>query len=168
MTHRLRALIVCAAALTAAALGAGCDLTADHAPASKMSTTPARTTASPPQQPVLRGEPARVAAAVAALGRTLRDGDVERFCRPRAIFTAAVVAEMDHGGVSCEASVEDTLAASGPPALTVIAVSVEPGLATAQVRVRGGATVPLTLLRDGRRWLVSFSNGNDPLAALNA
>jgi hypothetical protein len=117
---------------------------------------------------VLRGEAARVAQAVGGLATALRDGDVERVCRPGAVLTPAVIRDMQSDGMTCEASVEDLLTARGAPQLAVAAVSAEPGLATARVRVRGGATVPLTLLLDGRRWLVSFSSGSDPLSTLIA
>ena len=161
MTSRSRPLIALAAAVLVAASAAGCDLTGDAA----TTTAASRTTPSPPA-PRLRGEAARAAAAVDRLARALRDGDVDRLCRPDALFSAAVVEEMGSGGVTCEASVEDTLTAHGAPATTVARMSVEPGLATAQVRLGDGHTVPLTLVRDGRRWLVSFSDGNDPLSAL--
>jgi hypothetical protein len=155
---RPRPLIACAAALAAAAFGTACGVDKQPASTAKTSTAP------PPA--VLHGEAARAAKAVDKLGRALREGDVERLCRPGALFTAAVIHEMRSAGATCEAWVEDALAAWGPPPTAVVAVSVEPGLATARVRVRARRTIPLTLLRDGRRWLVSFSNGNDPLSAL--
>ena len=161
---RPRPLITCAAALVAALSVTGCSLTGDPVRASKTVTAPAPATPAPR----LHGEAARAAAAVATLDRALGDGDVERLCRPNAIFSAAVVAEMRSGGVSCEASIEDTLANRRVPAMQVVSVAVKPDLATAQVRVGGGHTVPLSLLREGRRWVVSFSDGDDPLGALTA
>jgi hypothetical protein len=56
-----------------------------------------------------------------------------------------------------------------PPTLTVVQPSsYEPDLVTLRVRVGRGATVPLDVLRERGQWLVSFSDGNDPLAALAA
>jgi hypothetical protein len=159
VTPRSRPLIACAAALAAAALGTGCGVATDET-----AKAPARPAPSAPAP--LRGEAARVANAVDALDGALRDGEVERLCRPGAIFTDAVVREMNGDGVTCEASVEDVLTEWGSPRMTVVGVSVKPGLATARVRVSGDGTVPLTLLPDRHRWLVSFSNGNDPLSAL--
>jgi hypothetical protein len=124
-------------------------------------TAPARS----PEGPPLQGEPARAAAAVGALALALRIGDVDQLCRPGAIFTAAVVAEMNGGGDSCEASDETSAAIAHPPALSVVGLRLEPDLATAQVSVEG-RVVPLDLVRQGRRWLVSFSGGDDPLGAL--
>jgi hypothetical protein len=108
---------------------------------------------------------ARAAGAVSALSRALRDGDVEALCLPGSIFTPAVVAEMNGGGQSCEASIEESAAIARPPALTVVALSLRPDLAVARVTGTHG-TVPVNLVRDGRRWLVSFSGGDDPLGAV--
>jgi len=147
-------------AVGVAVLLAGCGvLTQD--PAAGRPTPPA-----PP--PRLHGEAARVAGAVGGLAAALRSGDVERVCRPNAVLTAAVVGEMNSSGASCEATVESMLTDFGPPRLTVLGVALEPDLATARVRVRNGGVVPLTLLRAAGGWLVSFSDGNDPLSALNA
>ena len=125
------------------------------APARPASPAPAR----------LHGSAARAAGAIYALSRALRDGDVAALCRPSAIFTPPVVADMNTPGTSCEASDEVSSALSRPPALTVVALAFRPDLAVAQVSAPGG-TVPLDVVRYGRRWLVSFSDGNDPLAAL--
>jgi hypothetical protein len=120
-----------------------------------------------PAAPVrLHGEAARAADAVQVLGRALRAGDIESLCRPGAIFTATVVAEMNAGGESCEASDEVSRALNEPPALTVVGLSLETDLATAKVRIGTGPVVPLDIVRDGGRWLVSFSDGADPLGAL--
>jgi hypothetical protein len=130
---------------------------------------PAAGRAAPPAAPPrLQGQAARAAGAVGGLSAALRAGDVERVCRPNAVLTAAVVAEMNSSGASCEATVESMLTDFGPPRLTVLGVALEPDLATVRVRMRNGNVVPLTLLRFGAGWLVSFSDGNDPLSALNA
>ena len=149
-------------AVGAAVLLAGCGTFA--LPAASHSPRPAQ----PPRPPQLRGEAARAAEAVGGLEHALRVGDVERVCRPNAVLTAAVVGEMNSGGATCEATVESMLNDWGSPRLTVLAVALEPDLATARVRIRSAGVVPLTLLRVGGRWLVSFSDGNDPLSALNA
>jgi hypothetical protein len=149
-----------ATALAAATLLTACGAT------EKPASPPQRTTAAAQAPPAFHGEAARVADAVAALGQALRGGDVLRLCRRGAIFTPAVVEEMGTGGATCEASVEDLLASGQPPTTAVVAVELEPRLATAKVRVSPSTTVALTLLRDRHRWLISFSDGNDPLVAL--
>ena len=147
------------AALAATALIAGCGPVVVHA----VAPAPARPASPAPAR--LHGSAARAAGAIYALSRALRDGDVAALCRPSAIFTPPVVADMNTPGTSCEASDEVSSALSRPPALTVVALAFRPDLAVAQVSAPGG-TVPLDVVRYGRRWLVSFSDGNDPLAAL--
>jgi hypothetical protein len=120
----------------------------------------------PPVPATLHGEPARAAAAVDALARALRNGDVERLCRPGAVFSSAVVASMNEGGESCEASLERSPALRDTPTLTVTSLAFEPGLARARVRVGGGRSIPIDIVRSGHRWLVSFSDGADPLALI--
>ena len=159
MTLVCRPLAALAVAVSVGALGTGCGL--DVAPGTK--TAPARKARQPAP---LHGEAAKASRAVTRLTRALGDGDVERVCRPNAIFTAAVIREVNLGGVTCESAVEASLASWGPPRTDVVSVSVEPDLATARVRVRGGHVVPVTLLRDRGRWLLSFSDGDDPLGAL--
>lgn len=112
------------------------------------------------------GEPARAVRAVDVFARALRDGDVERLCRPGAIFTSSVVAAMNQGGESCEASLERSDALRHPPTLTVTRLAFEPGLARTHVRVGGATTIALDVVRSGRRWLVSFAGGADPVAAV--
>jgi len=113
-----------------------------------------------------RGVAARAERAVYALDRALRNGDVERLCRPGAVFTSAVVAVLNEGADGCEASLELSSAIRRPPALSVTSVTAEPDLATAQVRIGRGPTIPLDVVRNDRRWLVSFSDGVSPIAAL--
>jgi hypothetical protein len=115
---------------------------------------------------VLHGGAARAAQAVAVLDRALHQGDVERLCRPGAVFTPAVVATLKEVGSGCEASLELSSALRHPPALTVTRLHYEPGLATSQVRVGRGGTMPLDIVHYGRRWLVSFSGGASPIGAL--
>jgi hypothetical protein len=114
----------------------------------------------------LHGEAARAAQAVTGLADALRDGDVERLCKPGAVFTRPVVAAIEEDGLSCEESLELSPEVRRPPALTVTKLAFEPGLATAQVKVGRGASVPLDIVRSGRRWLVSFSGSDNPVAAL--
>lgn len=112
------------------------------------------------------GQPARAVRAVEVFARALRDGDVERLCRPGAVFTFAVVASMNAGGESCEASLERSDALRHPPTLIVTRLAFEPGLARAGVRVGAATSISLDVVRSGRRWLVSFAGGADPVAAV--
>jgi hypothetical protein len=156
----VRVVVLGAAGVAAAVASAGCGLAGTDEAAPRT-----RTAADPPV--VLHGEAARAARAVDRLARALRDGDVERLCRAGAVFTSAVVAEMDRVGGGCEASLELSSELRHPPALRVTRLAYEVDLATAEVRVGRHSTIPLDIVRDGRRWLVSFSDGLDPIGALN-
>jgi hypothetical protein len=127
---------------------------------------PATTSAASPPPQRFSGEAGRAAAAVSGLRRAIADGDVARLCRPGAIFTRGVIRERRQEVIDCEPWVENVLTGHRLPLPTVRSVSVEPDLAVAQVAV-GGRTIPLTLLREGSRWLVSFSAGVDPLEAFS-
>ncbi|MEA2233523.1 MAG: hypothetical protein QOD83_3339 [Solirubrobacteraceae bacterium] len=154
-------------AMAAAVLVAGCGSSSAGATKDAITTATHTTAATSPAPAIVVREQARAARAVDVLARALRDGDVERLCRPGAVFTSAVVAEMNGGPQGCEQDVELTSIVARPPTLTVVPPSsYEPDLATLRVRVGRGATVPLDVVRERRVWLVSFSDGNDPLTAL--
>ena len=80
-------------AVAAAVLVAGCGSSPTGATDATTATV-THTTAAPLRRLWTAGrEQARAARAVDVLARALRDGDVERLCRPGAVFTSAVVAE---------------------------------------------------------------------------
>ncbi|HEX2085299.1 MAG TPA: hypothetical protein VHF89_06415 [Solirubrobacteraceae bacterium] len=153
-------LLVATVALTA------CGSSADQASTTPTTPKPA-TTAAPASPQRFTGDAADVAAAVAGLSRAIDEGDVLALCRPGAIFTRGVIAERRQEEPDCESWVEQQLAAGRLAAPTLTAVSLKPDLAVARLGVRGG-TVPLTLLRAGGGWLISFSGNVDPLQALLA
>jgi hypothetical protein len=126
-------------------------------------TAPTDTAPAPPVAPSVR---TGATSAVAGLATALGDSDVEQLCQPGAIFTPAVVAAMNAGGQTCEAGLEVSSVLASPPTLAVTGLTAKPGLATAQVKIPDGSTIPIDLVPDGRRWLVSFSNGADPLSVL--
>jgi hypothetical protein len=153
-----RVVVAGVAALAAAVLAAGCGFVADTPPAKP---------AAPAPPAALHGEAARAAGAVDRLERSLLGGEVERLCRPGAVFTSAVIAQMSRPAGSCEASVELSEALVHPPALKVTKLTQTGALATARVRVGDGSTIPLDIVRSGRRWLVSFSDGVNPIGVLD-
>jgi hypothetical protein len=156
-------------ALAAAVLLAGCGSSPTAATSDTTTTATNTTTTASPAPAIVRREQARAAHAVDVLAGALRDGDVERLCRPGAVFTSAVVAEMNGARPGCEQDVELSSIVTQPPTLTVVRPSsYEPDLVTLRVRVGRGATVPLDVVRERGQWLVSFSDGNDPLGALAA
>jgi hypothetical protein len=151
---------VAAIALGAAAL-AGCGGGASNS-STAAATLPTETTPAP----ALHGRAAAAAGAVKTLEQALRDGDVVALCRPGAVFTRAVISDMYGDGTKCQAALEGSGALTKPPTLTVTRIAPKRDLARAEVRVSNGATVPLDLVRNGSRWLVSFSEGTNPIVAL--
>lgn len=158
--------ILCGVAVVAAVLVAGCS--SSRAGGTTATTTTATRSTAAAVPPVFHGEQARAAGAVDELARALRDGDVERLCRPGAVLTPAVVAGMNAAFESCEQDIEQSSIVTRPPALSVVKLSYQRDLAIVHVRVGRGATIPLDVVRAGRRWLVSFSDGSNPLTALAA
>lgn len=150
------------AALAAAVVAAGCGSAGAEKTTSATETSPVAS----PARLARPAEVARAERAVHVLARAVRGGDVHRLCRPGAVFTSAVVAGMKAGGQSCEASLELSNALLRPPALTVTRLVYRPGLAAAQVRVGRDRVIPLDLVHARRRWLVSFSDGDDPIVAI--
>jgi len=170
LARRSRVIAGCLLGLVVAGWVLGAIRGAHHyaAPAHATAARPraVRDAARPPVPAAMARAQAGATAAVARFDGALRNGDVEQLCRPNGIFTGAVVADLNLGGVSCEAAFEDSPVLARPPALTVTGATARPDLITARVRVGAGQTLPLDVVRDGGRWLVSFSNDVDPLTAL--
>lgn len=164
-TVQLRHLARMGVALSAGVLIAGCGGLAElSSTATTTSTTPRTVPA--PSPPVSPAE-ARAERAVTAFSDALRAGDVEQLCRPNAVLTAAVVGEMNTAGQSCEIYLEQTRVVADPPVLHVTGIAAfKPDLATIRVRIAAGETIALDVVRDSRRWRVSFSDGVDPIAAI--
>jgi hypothetical protein len=162
LIHGSRLLAV-TAAFAVAVLAAGCGTLAVTDPTAQDTTAAsAPALSSPPTGDELRAEHA-----VDALATALSNGDVATLCTPGGIFTSAVVAGMNGGLQSCEAALEVSGALANPPTLAVTGLSAtRAALLTAEVRVNGGSTIPLDIVLNGKRWLVSFSGGVDPLTAI--
>jgi hypothetical protein len=143
---------------------AGCG-TATIPVSSTTSTTPAPVAVASPAPAPLHGAQAQAAHAVDVFDQALQSGDIAQLCRPGGVFTAEVVAALNSGD-GCEASLEQSSVLDTPPTLIVTGLTYKGDLATAQVDGGDGTAIPLDLVRDGGRWLVSFSNGVDPITAL--
>jgi hypothetical protein len=162
-SSQLRALLalVVVGALFASALSAGQSSSAtDTAKAGGGTPTPVPT-ASP-----TTGPQRDVARALAAVAQAFNRGNVGRLCHPGGLVDPAVISRED-GSSGCESQYESLLA-SGSMRLTVRAVQMRPDLATATVATASGATVRVDLVRHRRSWLLSFSDGDDPLPALTS
>jgi hypothetical protein len=112
------------------------------------------------------GPQRNVTRALAAVARAFDNGNVSRLCRPGGLVDPAVITRQG-GSSGCESEYESLLA-DGDMRLTVHAVQMRPDLATATVTTAGRASVRVDLVRNGGSWLLSFSDGDDPLQALTS
>jgi hypothetical protein len=131
---------------------AGAAPAADRAPSA--TSTPAATTTRAARA-VLRS--------LTAVERAYAAGDVRRLCRPGALVDPAVIRAQKQ---ECEPELESLIAHVPRLRLTVRDLALRPDLATVDVTIDGGAGAPVDCVRRGGRWLLSFSDGNDPLPVL--
>jgi hypothetical protein len=117
-----------------------------------------RATATPSATPTAAERP--VLRSLAAVEQAYAAGDVRRLCRPGALLDPAVI------GDGCERRLESLIANVPRLRVTVQALALRRDLATAAVRTMSGDTTTVDFVRRGRRWLMSFSDGQDPIAAL--
>jgi hypothetical protein len=104
--------------------------------------------------------------ALAAVQRAFNAGDVRLLCRPGALVDPAVIRQQNRRSGGCESELESLMANEPPLRLTVRRLALRRDLATVAVTTTSGAGVPVDLVRQRRRWLLSFSDGVDPMPAL--
>jgi hypothetical protein len=108
--------------------------------------------------------------ATAALDRVQRAfdaGDVSRLCRPGAVVDPAVIREQDAQSGGCVAEAETLIGDEPQLQLQVRSVAAKGrDLATATVKTARGTAAHVDLIRTGGRWLLSFSEADDPLPVL--
>jgi hypothetical protein len=107
--------------------------------------------------------------ATAALDRVQRAfdaGDAALLCRPGALVDPAVIREQNSASGGCEAEAETLIGDEPQMQLEVRSVAAKRDLATATVKTARGTTAHVDLVRSGGRWLLSFSDGEDPLPVL--
>ena len=112
--------------------------------------------------------PHAAAGVVGALGRVqnaFNAGDVVLLCKSGALVDPAVVRSQNAQG-GCENELETLVANEAPMRLAVQRVTTDGDLAIAAVTTRLGTTATVDLVRDGHAWLLSFSDGDDPMPAL--
>jgi hypothetical protein len=123
--------------------------------------------ATPTPTPAPPAGPARdVVRSLARIQRAFNAGNVRLLCRPGAVVDAAVIRRQNAQSGGCESELENLMAHEPPLRLTMRQVALRRDLATATVAITSGAGVPVDLVRQGRRWLLSFSEGSDPMPAL--
>jgi hypothetical protein len=127
------------------------------------STTGAQPTVTPGPDPA--GE-RMVVRTLAAVDRAYDAGDVRRLCRPGALLDAPVVRAVDRQAEGCESELEDLMANVPRLHVTIRALALRPDLATADVETTLGADATVDFVRRGKRWLMSFSDGEFPIPAL--
>jgi hypothetical protein len=132
------------------------------APGATPAATPAPTAV--PRTETAAGEPVR--RALAAIQRAFNAGDVATLCRPSALVDPAVIRQQNSFPSGCEGELEELVANEPPLRLTVHQLALKPGVATAMVTTRNGTEITVDFIHDGRRWLLSFSGGGDPMPAL--
>jgi S1-C subfamily serine protease len=123
------------------------------------------TTAKKTAAPAVPRPTAGVVDALARAQNAFNAGDVVLLCKSGALVDPAVVRSQNAQG-GCENELETLVANEAPMRLTVQQVTTNHDLAMAVVTTRPGTTATVDLVRDGSGWLLSFSDGNDPLPAL--
>ncbi len=130
---------------------------------------PARSTptpTAPPAAAVPAGAARGVADALDRVQRAFNAGDVALLCRPGALVDPAVIRQQDAQSGGCEGEVETLIGGRPSMRLELLSPGVRGDLAAATVKTARGATARVDLLRTGGRWLLSFSQADDPLPAL--
>ena len=108
-------------------------------------------------RPVLRS--------LAAVQRAYDAGDVKRLCRPAALVDPAVIRAQNVRGPGCESELESLMGNRPSLRVKVRGLAVGRELAEAVVATTAG-DIRVDFVRRRGRWLLSFSDGQDPLPAL--
>jgi hypothetical protein len=119
-----------------------------------------------PSPDLATGTARQVVAALAAVKRAYDAGDTARLCRPGALVDRAVIRRENAAPGGCESRLERLMANRPRLRFGVRGLTLKPDLATATVATAGAAAVPVDLVRRGRHWLLSFSDGADPMPVL--
>ena len=104
-----------------------------------------------------------VAQTLASVERAFNAGDVRLLCRPGRLLDPAVLRKR---GAGCESQLEALMADEPPLRLTLRDLALEPDLATATVTTARKTTATVDLVRQGSHWLLSFSDGENPMPEL--
>jgi hypothetical protein len=108
----------------------------------------------------------QVVGSLGAVERAFDAGNVRRLCRPGVLVDPAVIRQQDVGTGDCESELEALVSSHAPLRLAVRQIAARPDLATVTVTAADGAGAAVDLVRHGDRWLLSFSDGDDPMPAL--
>ena len=125
-----------------------------------------QTSAAPPSatpSATTRAAARGVTQALASVEHAFNAGDARLLCRPGRLVDPAVVRRL---GTGCESQLEALMTNEPPLQLTLRSLLLEPDLATATVATARNTTVEVDLVREGTRWLLSFSGGDAPMPEL--
>jgi hypothetical protein len=143
-------------------VGTGMQIAFGSAPGASSAATP---TPTPTPTPAV-GQTAAVERSLTAVQRAFNAGDVGLLCRRGRLVDPDVIGGQDADAPGCEAELEALMADAPPMRLTMRRVTVRPDLASVTVTTAGGQDAVVDMVRRGDRWLLSFSNGNDPMPVL--
>lgn len=129
-------------------------------------TPSGQTAAATPAPTPATGAARAVIGSLAGVERAYAAGDVRRLCRPGALVDPAVIRAQNAQLDGCESELESLIADVPRLRLTVRELGIRADLATATVVTANGKGATVDFVRRGRRWLLSFSDGNDPMPAL--
>jgi hypothetical protein len=103
---------------------------------------------------------------LSAVERAYDVGDVRRLCSPGALLDRAVIRAQDKQAQGCEDELESLKANVPRLDVRIRALALQPDLATAELVTTFGTEATVDFVRRGKRWLMSFSDGEYPLPAL--
>ena len=121
----------------------------------------AAATPAPTSTPAARA----VLRSIAGVERAYESGDVLRLCRPGALVDPAVI-RFQNAAQGCERELESLKANVPRLQAKVSRLVLQSDLATATIETAGGTGATVDFVRRVGRWLLSFSDGADPLPAL--
>jgi hypothetical protein len=128
-------------------------------------SVPPTATPTPTPTPAV-GQTDAVERSLTAVQRAFNAGDLGSLCRRGRLVDPDVIGGQDADRPGCEAELEALMAHEPPLRLTVRRVTVRPDLASVTVTTAQGQDAVVDMVRRGDRWLLSFSNGSDPMPVL--
>jgi hypothetical protein len=107
-----------------------------------------------------------VLSSLSAVENAYAAGDVRRLCRPGALLDPAVIRAQDRHARGCVSELEGLMGNVPRLRLSLRALALRPDLATADLVTTSGADATVDFVPRGKRWLMSFSGGDQPIPVL--
>jgi len=112
------------------------------------------------------GTAREVLRSLAAVENAYDAGNVRRLCRPGALVDPAVIHAQNDARDGCEGELEELMANVPRLQVTVRGLATRSDLVTVDIVAANGAEATVDFVQRDGRWLLSFSDGDDPLPAL--